>query len=59
MIDHNIKILTFNINGLNNPVKCQKVMTKLKKDKSQIIFLQEAPLSCLESEKLKRFGYSF
>lgn len=47
-----------NINGLNNPVKRQKAMTKLKKDKSQFIFLQETHLSSLESEKLKRFGYA-
>ena len=58
MIEYNTKILSLNINGLNNPVKRQKIMTKLKKDKSQIIFLQETHLSGLESEKLKRFGYA-
>jgi len=47
-----------NINGLNSPVKRQKVMTKLKKDRSLIIFLQETHLSSQESEKLKRFGYT-
>lgn len=58
MIEYNTKILSLNINGLNNPVKRQKIMTKLRKDKSQIIFLQETHLSSLESEKLKRFGYT-
>lgn len=58
MVEFNTKILTLNVNGLNNPVKRQKIMTKLKKDKSQIIFLQETHLSSLESEKLKRFGYT-
>lgn len=48
MIEYNTKILSLNINGLNNPVKRQKIMTKLKKDKSH--------LSSLESEKLKWFA---
>lgn len=55
MIDHNIKLLTLNINGLNNPMKHQEVMTKLKKGKSQIFFffLQETHLSNLESGNLR------
>ena len=53
MIENNIKILSLNVNGLNNPIKRKKVMTKLKKDKAQIIYLQETHLSGQESEKLK------
>ena len=58
MIENNIKILSLNVNGLNNPIKRKKVMTKLKKDKAQIIYLQETHLSGQESEKLKKFGYT-
>uniref|UniRef100_A0A673A625 Endonuclease/exonuclease/phosphatase domain-containing protein n=1 Tax=Sphaeramia orbicularis TaxID=375764 RepID=A0A673A625_9TELE len=41
----NLKILSLNINGLNSPLKKGKVMTKLKKEEVQIIFLQETHLS--------------
>ena len=58
MIENNIKILSLNVNGLNNPIKRKKVMTKLKKDKAQIIYLQETHLSWQESEKFKKFGYT-
>lgn len=57
MTEYNIKVMSLNINGLNSPVKRQKVMTKLRKDRSQIVYLQETHLSKQESEKLKRFGY--
>lgn len=50
--------MSLNVNGLNNPIKRQKVMTKFKKDKAQVIYLQETHLTGQESEKLKKFGYS-
>lgn len=56
MTNH-IKIMSLNVNGLNNPIKRQKVMAKLKKEKAQIIFLQETHLSQLEHNKLKKYGY--
>lgn len=34
MIENNIKILSLNVNGLNNPIKRRKVMSRLKKHKS-------------------------
>lgn len=52
-----IKILSLNVNGLGNPVKRAKIMTKLKKEKTQINFLQETHLTKAEHEKLKKFGY--
>ena len=52
-----IKILSLNVNGLGNPAKRAKVMSKLKKEKAQICFLQETHLSKTEHEKLKRFGF--
>ena len=50
-------IFSLNVNGLNSPVKRKRVMSKLKKEKRQIIFLQETHLTNIEHEKLKRFGY--
>lgn len=51
-----LKVLSLNVNGLGNPVKRAKIMTKLKKEKTQINFLQETHLSKAEHEKLKKFG---
>lgn len=42
---------------MNNPVKRSKVLTKLKKEKAQVLFLQETHLPQQEHEKLKRFGF--
>lgn len=56
-MSHNLKIASLNVNGLSNPVKRSRVLAKMKKDKSQIIFLQETHMSRLEHEKLKKFGY--
>lgn len=57
MIENSVKILSLNVNGLNNPIKRQRVMSKLKKEKAQIIYLQETHLTDQESEKLKKFGF--
>ena len=45
------------MNGLNNPVKRSRVMAKMRREKPQIIFLQETHLSKDAHEKLKQFGY--
>lgn len=58
MIENNIKILSLNVNGVINPVIHQKIMSKLRKDKLQIIYLQETHLSGQECEKLQRFGFT-
>lgn len=55
---HSLKCASLNVNGLSNPVKTSKVLAKMKKDKIQIIFLQETHMSKNEHEKLKKFGYS-
>lgn len=52
-----IKLMTLNVNGLGSPIKRAKVMAKIRKEKSQINFLQETHLSRSEHEKLKKFGY--
>lgn len=53
----NFKIVSLNVNGLINPIKRDKIITKMKREKKQIIFFQETHLSQAEHEKLKRFGY--
>lgn len=53
----NIKIMSMNVNGLSTPAKRGRVMTKLRKEKPEIVFLQETHLSQLEHEKLRTFGY--
>lgn len=58
MESNNVKMMSLNVNGLNNPLKRQKVMTKIKKEKAQIIFLQETLLTQSEHNKLKRYGYN-
>lgn len=49
--------MSLNVNGICNPVKRAKIMTKLKKEKTQITFLQETHLSKIEHEKLRKFGF--
>lgn len=47
------KMVTLNVNGLRNPIKKSKILLKMEK-KLQVIFWQEAHLSALEHEKLKK-----
>lgn len=53
--------MSLNVNGLGNPIKRAKVMTKIKKENMHLIFLQETHLSPQENEKFKKFTvqYSF
>lgn len=44
---------SWNVNGMNNPVKRSRIMAKIKREKSEIISLQEPHLSKTEHEKLK------
>lgn len=50
-------LLSLNVNWLGNPVKRARIMTKLKKEKNHINFLQETHLTNAEHEKLKKFGF--
>lgn len=52
-----IEIVSFNVNGVLNPIKRSKILTKLKREKAQIAFLQETHLSQSEHAKLKRQGF--
>ncbi len=45
-----MKIVSYNVNGINNPIKRKKLLHQLKKETGNIIFLQDP----LEHEKLKK-----
>lgn len=50
-------MVSININGLHNPVKRWKALSKFKRDKAQIVFMQETHLSDSEHEKLNKLGF--
>lgn len=58
MLKDKVKIISYNVNGLSNPIKRNKILTKMKKEQVQIVYLQETHLDCKEHEKLKRMGYT-
>lgn len=49
-----LKNLSYNVKGLQSPVKRKKIMHQLKQVNCQIAFLQESHLSDVEHEKLKK-----
>lgn len=57
MYDNHVKLVTININGLHNPVKRWKALSKLKRDKIQIAMMQETHLSNEEHSKLNKMGF--
>lgn len=50
------RVITLNVNGLHNPIKRSRVISKMKREKVQIIFWQETHLSDAEHDKLKKDG---
>ena len=57
MGSRDLKIASLNVNGLSSPIKRSRVLAKMKKDKTQVVFLQETHMSKEEHEKFKKFGY--
>lgn len=53
-----IKVITYNVNGLGNPIKRSKIMAKLKREEIDVALLQETHLSNLEHEKLVRWRFN-
>ena len=47
--------ITINVNGLHNPVKSSKVIAKMRRERQDVIFIQETHLPSLEHEKFKRW----
>lgn len=55
MYHHEYRVITLNVNGLNNPIKRSKAIAKIKREKQDIIFWQET--SNAEHEKLCKMGF--
>ena len=51
-----IEVTSLNINGLNNPMKRKKVLLKQKRERGDVIFLQEIHPSEEEDKKLGRLA---
>lgn len=58
MVNYCTKIVSFNINGVLNPIKRNKILSKMKKENAHIVFLEETHLNSVEHEKLKILGFS-
>lgn len=52
-----IKIATYNVNGLGNPIKRNKIISKLKKEEIEVALLQETHLTHVEHDKLKKWRF--
>lgn len=51
------RIITLNVNGLQNPIKRGKLIAKMKREQQYIIFWQETHMVKTEHEKLKKIGF--
>ena len=49
-----LTLVTYNVHGLNHPIKRKKVMSQLKKMQCSIALLQETHLTDTEHNKLRR-----
>ena len=54
---NDIMVVSLNINGLNNIKKRNKTLSKFRRERLQVIFLQETHLSQEEHVKFKKLGY--
>lgn len=57
MANQKLRIVSFNVNGILNPVKRGKILSKMKKEKAQVVYLQETHLNDVEHEKLRKMGF--
>ena len=53
-----IKVASYNVNGVLNPIKRSKITSKMKKEGVGVILLQETHLTEKEHAKLTRNGYN-
>lgn len=53
-----LKVISFNVKGILNPAKRSKILSKMKKEKANVVLLQETHLTPLEHDKLQRMGLS-
>lgn len=57
-LDYVFKLVTYNIN-VHNPVKRTRKLSKLKKEKDQVVYLQETHLDQTEHSKLTQNGFKY
>lgn len=57
MLQQEYRIVTLNVNGLQNPIKRGKIIAKMKRENQHVIFWQETHLLQAEHEKLKKLGF--
>lgn len=58
MANGKVIFISCNVNGLLNPIKRSKILTKMRKEQALIVYLQETHLNDKEHEKLKRMGFT-
>lgn len=58
MASDKVTFLSFNVNGLLNPIKRTKILTKVKAEQAHIVYLQDTHLTDKEHVKLKRMGFT-
>ena len=51
-----VNVVSHNVNGILNPMKRRKILSKMKKEKAGIVFLQEIHLSEPGHAKLEKWG---
>lgn len=54
-----IRVASFNVNGILHEIKRGKILSKLRREKIQIAFLQETHLSDTEHSKLNKMGFKY
>ena len=57
MSQQEYRIVTLNVNGLQNPIKRGKLISKMKREHQHIIFWQETHMAKTEHEKFKKMGF--
>lgn len=58
MASDKVKFISFNVNGLLNPIKRSKILSKVRAEQAHIVYLQETHLTDKEHLKLKRMGFT-
>lgn len=53
-----LRIISYNVNGLKNPIKRKKNLHQVKKEMVDITFIQESHLNASEHEKLGKLSAS-
>lgn len=52
------KVISYNVNGLLNPIKRSKILSKMKRERAHVVYLQETHLNDKEHGKLRTMGFN-